>query len=156
MNLRKACFVATAVVGLTVALSAQRATTADKGASKVQAQSVTLTGCMVQGVDADHYRLANAVRREQPPASTGRAGASASVRSDKAGADDRTGPYDLQGSEFKAHLGHKVEITGTDGTTAKASDPAARQAPQTEGAARVQRAVRQDAIDHLFVTPDCG
>jgi hypothetical protein len=128
MNLRKACFVACAVVGLTVALSAQRANpTANKGTSKVQAQTVTLTGCMVQGVDGDHYRLANAVRREQPPASTGRAGASASVRSDKAGADDRTGPYDLQGSEFKAHLGHKVEITGTDGTTAKASDPAARQ-----------------------------
>jgi len=127
MNSRKAAFVAAAVVGLTAVLAAQTATPtpgAGKAPSNAQAKTVTLTGCVVQGVDADHYQLANAVRREQPPASTARVGASSTVRSDKAGANDRTAPYDLQGGEFKAHLGHRVEITGTNGTTGKTSDVA--------------------------------
>ena len=127
MNLRCAGFVVSAVVGLTGALAAQGATPVQpsgSGPSKVQAKSVILTGCVVQGVDADHYQLSNAVRREQPPASTARAGVSPSVSSDKAGANDRTGLYDLQGGEFKAHLGHEVEITGTDGATRKTSGAA--------------------------------
>jgi hypothetical protein len=91
----------------------------DKAPSKVQAKSVTITGCMTQGVDADHYVLANAVRREDPPSSVAIAGSSPTVRSDKRGASDRTGPYGLQGDEFKAHLGHMVEVTGTGGGTDK-------------------------------------
>jgi len=74
---------------------------------------------VAQGIDADHYVLADAVRREQPPKSVASAGASRTARSDQDGASDRTGPYDLQGAEFKAHLGHTVEVTGTSGTTTK-------------------------------------
>jgi hypothetical protein len=106
------------VAGLTVTLAAHQAGPG-RGAPKSHAENVTLTGCVAQGVDADHYVLANAVRREDPPKSTASAGASRTVRSDKAGASDRTGPYDLQGAEFKAHLGQLVEVTGTSGTNAK-------------------------------------
>jgi len=52
------------------------------------------------------------------------AGASRTVRSDKDGTDDRTGPYDLQGAEFKAHLGQMVEVTGTSGTTPRPTSTA--------------------------------
>jgi hypothetical protein len=123
MNLRRVIFLITvvcAVVGLTEPVAAQRAGPGnDKAPSKVQAKSVTITGCMTQGVDADHYVLANAVRREDPPSSVAIAGSSPTVRSDKRGASDRTGPYGLQGDEFKAHLGHMVEVTGTGGGTDK-------------------------------------
>ena len=107
-----------AVVGLTATVAAQRtAPGSSQPTSKVQAKTVTLTGCVAQGVDADHYVLANAVRREQPPSSAAIAGSSPTVRSDSRGASDRTGPYDLEGGEFKAHLGQMVEVTGTGGNT---------------------------------------
>jgi hypothetical protein len=121
VNLQKVVCVASAVVGLTATMSAQQAIP-KKATSKTHATSVTLTGCVAQGIDADHYVLANAVRREQPPSSTAKAGSSATVRADKDSASDRTGPYDLQGGEFKAHLGHQVEVTGTGGSSGKAGD----------------------------------
>jgi hypothetical protein len=109
------------VSGLTVSMTAQRAVP-KKTPSKAHATSVTLTGCVAEGIDADHYLLVNAVRREQPPSTTARAGSSATVGSDKDAASDRTGPYDLQGGEFKAHLGHQVEVTGTGGSSGKTAD----------------------------------
>ena len=123
MNLRNVPFVVIAVVGLTATIGAQRATPGGhKAPPKAPAKSVILTGCVAQGIDADHYVLANAVRREQPPSSTAVAGTSGRVRSDNVGASDRTGPYDLQGGEFKAHLGHRVEVTGTSGSTGDTTD----------------------------------
>jgi hypothetical protein len=131
MNPRIAAFVVSAVVGLTATVAAQRATPGRNGASsKAHARSVILTGCVAQGIDADHYVLANAVRREQPPSSTAVAGTSGRVRSDRAGASDRTGPYDLEGGEFKAHLGHKVEVTGTSGSTGKTTDTTTSESAQ--------------------------
>jgi len=123
MNLRNVAFVVSAVVGLTATVGAQRAIPrGSKAPSKAHAKTVTITGCVAQGIDADHYILANAVRREQPSSSTAVAGASGTTGSDKVGASDRTGPYDLQGGEFKAHLGHTVEVTGTSGSTGKTID----------------------------------
>jgi hypothetical protein len=119
---RVALLVVSAVVGLTVTAAAQRVVAGgSKGTSKVQAKTVTITGCVAQGIDADHYVLANAVHREQPASSHSKAGRS-------------LGPYDLQGGEFKAHLGHTVEVTGTNGSTATAanartSDPAREKKP---------------------------
>jgi hypothetical protein len=128
MNLRSLVFVFSAVVGLTATMAAQRAIPAGgKAHSKTSANTVILTGCVAQGVDADHYVLANAVRREEPPSSTAAAGTSRRVRSDKQGATDRTGPYDLQGGEFKAHLGHLVEVAGTGGSTAKTGNTTTRE-----------------------------
>jgi membrane-bound ClpP family serine protease len=123
MNLRNVAFVASAVVGLTATMAAEQAApSSHKAPAKTQAKSVSITGCVAQGIDADHYVLVNAVRREQPPSSSAVAGTSGKVGSDKAGANDRTGSYDLQGGEFKAHLGHKIEVTGTSGSTGKTSD----------------------------------
>jgi hypothetical protein len=118
MSVRNIAFVVSAVVGLTVSVAGQRPlASGSKASSKVQAKTVVITGCVAQGIDGDHYVLSNAVRREQPPSSVSKAGTSQTVGSDKAGATDRTGPYDLQGGEFKAHLGHTVEVTGTSGST---------------------------------------
>ena len=129
MNLRNLVSVVCAVVGLTTTAAAQQAPRKPAPA-KIHATTVTITGCVTQGVDADHYVLANAVREKQPPASAAVVGASREVKSDKAAAGDRTEPYDLQGAEFKAHLGHTVEVTGTGGsgktTDTKASGGAAR------------------------------
>jgi hypothetical protein len=120
MNLRNVALVVSTIVGLTATMAAQGAVPGGRKArSKIQARLVTITGCVAQGIDADHYVLANAVRREQPPSSSAVAGTSRRVTSDQDGASDRTGPYDLQGGEFKAHLGHEVEVSGTSGRTGK-------------------------------------
>ena len=123
MSLRTIAVVVSAVLGLTATLGAQRPIPrSSKAASKAPAKTVTITGCVAQGIDADHYVLANGVRREQPSSSTAVAGTSGTTGSDQVGASDRTGPYDLQGGEFKAHLGHQVEVTGTSGNTGKTTD----------------------------------
>jgi hypothetical protein len=120
MNLRNLPFVIGPAIGLTVTLTAlQTSPGGPKTGAKVRAESVTLTGCVAQGIDGDHYVLANAVRREDPPSSAAVAGSSKRVGSDQQGASDRTGPYDLEGGEFKAHLGHKVEVTGTSASSGK-------------------------------------
>ena len=116
MNLRNVTRLACVVLALTAPLAAEQAgSRGRKIPSKIHAETVTITGCVAQGVDADHYVLTNAVRRKQPPSAAAVAGSSKEVGSDKAGASDRTEPYDLQGGEFKAHLGHTVEVTGTGG-----------------------------------------
>jgi hypothetical protein len=123
MRLRNIAFVSCAVVGLAATTTAQQARPGEgRAASKTEAKTVTITGCVAQGIDANHYVLAAAVRRQQPPSAVAEAGTSASVASDKAGASDRTGPYDLEGGEFKGHLGHTVAVTGTSVNTAKATD----------------------------------
>jgi hypothetical protein len=128
MNLRNLGSVICAVVGLTATLAAQQVSR-KQAPAKIHAKTVTITGCLTQGVDANHYVLANAVREKEPPSSVAVVGASREVKSDKAGAGDRTEPYDLQGAEFKAHLGHTIEVTGTGGsgktTDTKASGGAA-------------------------------
>lgn len=54
-------------------------------------KTITVTGCVGAGKDADHFTLTDAVM-------TG----------------EKTGKsYDLMGGDLKAHLGHKVAITGT-------------------------------------------
>jgi hypothetical protein len=152
MNLRNVAFVVSAVVGLTATLGAQRAIPrGGQASSKAHAKTVTITGCVAQGIDADHYVLANALRREQPSSSTAVAGTSGTTGSDKVGASDRTGPYDLQGGEFKAHLGHTVEVTGTSGSTAKTPD-----ATTSENAAARKPLPRFNVLSVKMLSPICS
>jgi hypothetical protein len=127
MKLQNVLLVVCTTIGLTATMAAQgaRADAPQANAQPqagVQAKSVILTGCMAQGVDADHYMLTHAVRQVQPHASTAEAGTSNEVGSDKARANDRTGSYDLDGGEFKAHLGHTVEVTVTSGSAPETAD----------------------------------
>ena len=63
----------------------------DKMAKDKMGKPMMVTGCVAAGSMADHYMLTNGMM-----------------------AGDTTGKsYDLMGGELKAHVGHKVEITGT-------------------------------------------
>ena len=63
----------------------------DKMAKDKMGKPMMVTGCVAAGSIADHYMLTNGMM-----------------------AGDTTGKsYDLMGGELKAHVGHKVEITGT-------------------------------------------
>ena len=63
----------------------------DKMAKDKMSKPMMVTGCVAAGSMADHYMLANGMM-----------------------AGDTTGKsYDLMGGDLKAHVGHKVEITGT-------------------------------------------
>ena len=63
----------------------------DKMAKDKMGKPMMVTGCVAAGSEAGHYMLTNGMM-----------------------AGDTTGKsYDLMGGELKAHVGHKVEVTGT-------------------------------------------
>lgn len=70
--------------------------------------TVTVTGCVTQGSDMSHFTLTKATMADKM----------APMKPDTA-APAMTGDqammmsYELDGGELKAHLGHKVEVTGT-------------------------------------------
>lgn len=73
----------------------------DKMATDKMGKPITVTGCVAAGKDAEHFKLTDAVM-------TG---------------EETRKSYDLMGGELKAHLGHKVAVTGTlDTMTMPAKD----------------------------------
>jgi hypothetical protein len=66
-----------------------------------QSPTVTVTGCVAEGTMADHYMLNNAM-----PSTGGM------MKNDAMSADHPTS-FALSGGDLKAHVGHKVEVTGT-------------------------------------------
>ena len=52
---------------------------------------ITVTGCVAEGTDAEHFIIAHGM---MPGETTGK-------------------PYDLMGGALKAHVGHTVAVTGT-------------------------------------------
>ena len=63
----------------------------DKMAKGKMTEPITVTGCVAAGKDAEHFVLSHAV-----------------LTGEKTGKS-----YDLMGGDLKAHLGHKVEVTGS-------------------------------------------
>ena len=63
----------------------------DKMGKDKMSKPMMVTGCVAAGSETGHYMLTNGMM-----------------------AGDTTGKsYDLMGGELKAHVGHKVEVTGT-------------------------------------------
>ena len=63
----------------------------DKMGKDKMSKPMMVTGCVAAGSESGHYMLTNGMM-----------------------AGDTTGKsYDLMGGELKAHVGHKVEVTGT-------------------------------------------
>ena len=100
---------------------------------------VTVVGCLSQGTESGHYNLMKA-SVVGGAASTGASSSTATGTSGTSAAGTTTSnpttvTYDLMGSaDLKAHLGHKVEVTGTSAApdmhrdTAAAKEPAPRSA----------------------------
>jgi hypothetical protein len=79
-----ACLMATAG-------SAQTSMDKDKMAKDKMSKPTVVTGCVAAGSEAGHYMLTNGMM-----------------------AGDTMGKsYNLMGGDLKAHVGHKVEVTGT-------------------------------------------
>jgi hypothetical protein len=77
-------------------LSAQSGTMA-KDKDKMMSEAMTMTGCVAQGANG-HFMLTNAMKAGEMKGSMP--------------ADMKPMTYDLMGGELKAHVGHKVEVTG--------------------------------------------
>jgi hypothetical protein len=63
----------------------------DKMAKDKMGKAITVTGCVAAGTDADHFTLTNGMMAGETMGKS----------------------YDLMGGALKAHLGHKVAVTGT-------------------------------------------
>jgi hypothetical protein len=112
MNRLKSAMFAVLVTGSAVALGAQGEAT-DKAATSPNSgkTAVTVTGCVATGTQAGQYVLTNAaVVPDAKPVATGTSGA-AVVESPTS--MESTTSYALKGGDLKAHVGHKVEVTGT-------------------------------------------
>jgi hypothetical protein len=83
---------------------------------KPDAGSITVTGCVAPGSAADQFQLTNATLGAAPPAA------------EKASDKPKLGlgaSYNLVGgTNLKAHVGHKVEVTGTMAKPDAAAKPA--------------------------------
>lgn len=105
----------------------------DKGTMKDGA--VTVTGCVAQGTDADHFKLTNAMMSPTPMGTTG---ADAAAKPD-ASKTEASASYELDGGNLKPHLGHKVEVSGTmdkksmDHSTMAKPDAGAKEPMGTSG-----------------------
>jgi hypothetical protein len=96
------CAVVAAITSFAPTEAAQQSTTAPKRDKAAKPASVTLKGCVAEA--SGHYLLNRATVVETPAAAAPRATAGQS--------DDQV--YELIGVAVKPHVGHEVEITGTD------------------------------------------
>jgi hypothetical protein len=107
------CAAAVAIaVGCTVALSAQAVSTDKDKADQASMNSpVTVTGCIAKGYEAGHYVLTNAVIA--PATAPSATGTTSAPTADKTASMAAPMSYALKGDNLEAHVGHKVEVTGT-------------------------------------------
>ena len=136
MNRLKSAMFAVLVIGSAVALVAQGNPT-DKAdtSAKTGKTSVTVTGCVAAGTEAGRFILTNAA---VVPAATAATTGTSGVASPADAA--ATTSYALTGSDLKAHLGHKVEVTGTTSQHAAKATTAAPAAPAADASAAVPAA----------------
>ncbi len=121
MNRLKQTMCVALVAGSGVGLGGQ-AGTADKPSDPKAAVSVTpttpvftATGCIAKDAERGRYRLTNAeVVPSAMPVATGTSGA---PTLDAPSSMEQPTTYALYGNNLKAHLGHKVEVTGTASRT---------------------------------------
>ncbi len=73
--------------------------------------TVMATGCVAQGSDASHYKLTNAMMSSSMPMD--KMGSDPAMKKPEMSGDHVMMWYELDGGSLKAHLGHKVEVTGT-------------------------------------------
>ena len=93
-------------------LGAAQSTATDQGKMDDKNKTVMVTGCVTDAMG--HYTLTNAMisddalptTSQTPPSSVGTTGSTGDS-------------YGLTGGELKAHVGHKVEVTGTMDATMK-------------------------------------
>jgi hypothetical protein len=103
--------------GLAAALSAAQVPSSNGNADQKTIQSirVKVIGCVTGGSDAGHYRLTEAFLSGDDVLSTaetvGRAGSGQDL------SFENSPSFDLIGGDLKAHLGHKVEVTGITSDT---------------------------------------
>ena len=94
------------------------ATPADKGQMDKDKKdgTVIVTGCVAQGDTEGQFKLTNAVKSDKMSSETAKPAGTSGATADA----PKTISYDvIGGAELKAHLGHKVEATGTTDTTHK-------------------------------------
>lgn len=92
-------------------------TAPDKGQMDKKDGTVTVTGCVAQGDTEGQYKLTNAMVSDATTKDKEKTSSEAATPAGTSGAKPDAGmtiSYDLVGGDnLKAHLGHKIEVTGT-------------------------------------------
>lgn len=119
------------------AQSASQSTDPQKSQMKTDKSSVTVTGCVADKDASGHYMLNNA--------SSGASSATSSTTGTSGTTTAAAMSYELSGGDLKAHVGHKVEVTGTvepskdnTGTSGSATPAASASASSSKSVLRVK------------------
>jgi hypothetical protein len=110
--MKRVMYAAVAVLGCTIAASAQSGTADPKAQDKMakdDAKTVTVSGCVAE--TDGKFMLNNAMMADKAAPATGAAAAPAMAPMS----------YALTGGTLKPHVGHKVEVTGAMKPAAKAA-----------------------------------
>jgi hypothetical protein len=104
------------VAGVAAALSAQAPSSNGKADQKtIQSIRVRVIGCVAGGTEAGRYLLTHAfLSGDDIPSAVGTVG---KAGSGKDVSFENSPSYDLIGGQFKAHVGHKVEVIGITSDT---------------------------------------
>jgi hypothetical protein len=98
------------VAGL-VGLSAQTPPV-DKTDRAINDKPVTVTGCVAE-VASGGYALTNAQVTGALASAPTTAGTAGTQSTEKSASMEHSASYQLKGGDLKAHVGHRVEVTGT-------------------------------------------
>ncbi len=99
-------------VGGLMGLSAQTAAVA-KTDRALSDRTLTVTGCVAEGIEAGSYTLTSATILANLASRPTTAGTAGTLGTEKSASMEHRAWYQLKGDDLKAHVGHKVEATGT-------------------------------------------
>ncbi len=106
MNIKRAMVILVGICGLSAGLAAQSGMDQKDKPMMMKPGEMMVSGCVAAGTESGHYMLTHAMVAKMDKDSK-------MAKPAMAGEPMMSMSYDLVGGDLKAHVGHKVEVTGT-------------------------------------------
>jgi hypothetical protein len=117
--------------------------------------SITVTGCLQAGTTPDTFTLSNVTQAAAATSATGTTGATATATA-TTGQKSTDTKYELVASgsvNLKPHVGHKVEITGTEAKGAMGTSGSTPSTSAPSGTAKADaKKITVTAVKHVAAT----
>lgn len=148
------------LAGLAVAVGSMSLTAQETAKPQTMTKdSITVTGCLQAGTAPDTFTLSNVTQAAAATSATGTSGASATA-SATTGPKSMDTKYELVAGgsvNLKPHVGHKVEITGTEAKGAMGTSGSTPSTPSTStptgGTAKADtKKLNVTAVKHVAAT----
>jgi hypothetical protein len=140
------------LAGLAVAVASTSLTAQETAKPQTLAKdSITVTGCLQAGTAPDTFTLSNVTQAAAATSATGTSGATATATA-TTGPKSTDTKYELVAAgtvNLKPHVGHKVEITGTEAKGATGTSGATPSTPSGGTAKADTKKINVTAVKHV-------